>query len=313
VGNQTSPMEFILTDFSEEPILQILSFVLFLFTYLVATVGNAMIILIIIHVPNLRTPMYFFILNLGILDVCYISTTVPNMLGNSLKQWKRISFGGCVVQMYIFLSMAATESFLLVAMSYDRYVAICNPLRYTVIMNRRLCLQLAATSWMIGFTYSTIHTANTFTLKFCRSNVIDHFFCDIPPLLKISCSNTKLNEILIFVVGAVLILPCFPLIVISYVHIVRTVMRIPSAKGRKKTFSTCVSHLMAVCLFYLTGTSVYLRPASANSAFQQDKISAVFYTIFVPMINPIIYSLRNKELKGAIKTVVTKTFLYKMQ
>ncbi|XP_041441972.1 olfactory receptor 5I1-like, partial [Xenopus laevis] len=302
MGNQTAPMEFVLTDFSEEPILKVLSFVLFLFTYLVATVGNVMIILIIMHVPHLRTPMYFFILNLAILDVCYISTTVPNMLDNSLKQVKRISFGGCVVQMYFFLSMAATESFLLAAMSYDRYVAICNPLRYTVIMNWRLCLQLAATSWIIGFIYSSIHTASTFTLEFCRSNVIDHIFCDIPPLLNISCSNTKINEFLIFVVGAVLILPCFPLIVISYVYIVRAIMRIPSATGRKKTFSTCVSHLIAVSLFYLTGTSVYLRPASANSSFQQNKISAVFYSIFVPMVNPIIYSLRNKELKGAIKT-----------
>ncbi|KAG8455583.1 hypothetical protein GDO86_001689 [Hymenochirus boettgeri] len=301
MGNQTSPMEFVLRDFSLTPGFQILSFVLFFIIYLVAAVGNLLIILIIIHVPHLNTPMYFFIANLGILDISYISTIVPIFLSNLLKHHKSISFGGCVVQMFFFLSMAATESSLLAAMSYDRYIAICNPLRYRVIMNPKICFLFAASSWTIGFVYSTIHTVKTFTLTFCRSNVIDHFFCDIPPLLKISCSNTKLNETLIFGVGAVLILPCFPLIIISYIYIIHSILKIPSARGRKKTFSTCVSHLMAVCLFYLTGISVYLHPVSANSSYQQDKISAVFYTILVPMANPIIYSLRNSELKKAIK------------
>ncbi|XP_053304333.1 olfactory receptor 5I1-like, partial [Spea bombifrons] len=301
MGNQTSPMEFILSDFIEEPNLRIFSFNIFLIIYLIGSVGNMIIIFIILQNPHLWTPMYFFIGNLAVLDMCYISTIVPNLLVNSIKERKKISFGGCVVQLYFFLTMAATESSLLASMSYDRYVAICNPLRYTTVMNREFCLELTITSWVIGLVYSVIHTANTFRLNFCRSNVIDHFFCDIPPLLKIACSDTSLNEIMLFGVGAVLILPCFPLIIISYVYIINAILRIPSNTGRKKTFSTCVSHLMAVGLFYLTGSSVYLQPVSASSTQRQDKISAVFYTILVPMANPIIYSLRNEDLKKAIR------------
>ncbi|XP_075424022.1 olfactory receptor 5I1-like [Ascaphus truei] len=311
MGNQTSPMEFVLSGFSEDLRVRVFSFVLFLTIYLIALVGNLMIIFIIIQYSHLWTPMYFFIVNLSILDMFYISTTVPKMLANCLTQRMIISFLGCVVQLYFFLAMAATESTLLAAMSYDRYVAICNPLRYPVVMNRGVCLQLATGSWLIGISYSIIHTANTFRLNFCRSNIIDHFFCDMPPLLKISCSDTRLNEIMIFGVGAILILPCFPLIIISYIYIIRTILKIPSATGRSKTFSTCVSHLMAVGLFYLTGISVYLRPVSASSALQQDKISAVFYTILVPMANPIIYSLRNKELKEAIRKTVTMKFHFR--
>ncbi|KAM4707059.1 olfactory receptor 5I1-like [Discoglossus pictus] len=305
MGNHTAPMEFVLTDFSDEPSFRILTFVLFLCIYLAACIGNMMIILIITHVPHLWTPMYFFIVNLGILDLCYISTTVPNMLVNILRKTKTISFGGCVVQLYLFLTMAATESSLLAAMSYDRYVAICNPLLYHTLMDRKVCAQLATSSWATGIVYSIIHTSNTFKLNFCKSNFINHFFCDIPPLLKIACSNTKLNEILIFGVGAVLILPCFPLIIISYVYIIKAICKIPTATGRKKAFSTCISHLMVVGLFYLTGISVYLRPVSSSTNINQDKISAVFYTILVPMANPIIYSLRNNELKIAIRNTFT--------
>ncbi|XP_053555848.1 olfactory receptor-like protein OLF1 [Bombina bombina] len=310
MGNQTVPMEFILNDFSVNPGLQIFTFILFLVIYLAASGGNILIILIILHAPHLWTPMYFFVVNLGILDMCYISTTVPNFLKNSLSQRKTISFIGCVIQLYVFLSMAATESTLLAVMSYDRYVAICNPLHYHIIMNRKNCLYLAVSAWFNGTIYSIIHTTNTFRLQFCQSNVIDHFFCDITPLLKIACSNTKLNEIMIFGVGAVMILPCFPLIITSYIYIIKTVLRIPSAKGRSKTFSTCVSHLTTVGLFYLTGISVYLHPVSTSTAVNQDKISAVFYTMLVPMVNPIIYSLRNKELKEAIlKRVFIKLIL----
>ncbi|XP_063312536.1 olfactory receptor 5I1-like [Pelobates fuscus] len=308
MGNKTSPMEFILSDLAEKPILQMLCFPVFFTIYLIGSVGNMMIITIILKAPHLWTPMYFFIVNLAGLDMCYISTIVPNLLVNSLRQRKTISYEGCVVQLYVFLMMASTESCLLAAMSYDRYVAICHPLRYTVIINRDVCLQLNVSSWIIGIIYSSIHTSNTFQLHFCRSNVIDHFFCDIPPLLKIACSDTRFNKIMVYGVGAVLILPCFPLIIVSYIYIIHDVLRIPSATGRRKTFSTCVSHLMAVGLFYLTGSSVYLQPLSTTTTQQQDKVSAVFYTILVPMANPIIYSLRNKDLKESISKMMTTKF-----
>ncbi|XP_056430796.1 olfactory receptor 8U9-like [Hyla sarda] len=249
--------------------------------------------------------MYFFIKHLAVLDMCFISTIVPKLLASLISKWSTISFGGCVIQLFFFLALAATESILLAAMSYDRYVAICNPLRYTAIMSREVCIQLSTTSWTIGGVYSTIHTINTFRLHFCRSNVIEHFFCDLPPLLKIACSDIRPNQNMIYGIGAVLILPCFPLTLVSYVFILRAIMRIHSVKGQRKAFSTCVSHLVTVGLFYLTGISVYLRPKASSLALYQDKISAVFYTILVPMVNPIVYSLRNKELKQAIKKTLT--------
>ncbi|XP_040275637.1 olfactory receptor-like protein OLF1 [Bufo bufo] len=304
MGNQTAPMQFVLTGFSKDPDIQIFSFVLFLIIYLIGSLGNLLIFFIIWHVTYLQTPMYFFIKHLAFLDMCFISTIVPKLLVSSISECVTISFGGCVIQLFIFLAMAAAESTLLAAMSYDRYVAICNPLHYIYIMKREVCIQLASTSWIIGSVYSTTHTVNTFRLNFCRSNIIDHFFCDLPPLLKIACSDIRLNQRMIFVIGAILILPFFPLTVVSYVFIIRTIVRIPSATGRRKTFSTCASHLITVS-FYLTGISVYLRPNFTSTALHQGKISAVFYTILVPMVNPIVYSLRNKELKQAIKKIIT--------
>ncbi|XP_053324495.1 olfactory receptor 5I1-like [Spea bombifrons] len=283
--------------------LQIPLFLIFLTIYLFALVGNCTIIIIIIKHPHLQTPMYFFIGNLGILDIFYISTTVPKMLVNFLRARKSISFVGCVLQLYFYLVMAATESTLLSTMAYDRFVAICKPLRYLAIMNQKFCLQLATYSWIIGFIYSAIHTFHTFQLNFCRSNIIDHFYCDIPPLLKISCSDTITSEIVVYVVGGLLVLICFPLIIVSYVFIIQNILRIPSARGRSKTFSTCISHLLSVSLFYVSGSFAYFRPMSLN-AMAQYKINAVFYTIIPPMINPLIYSLRNKELKKALRKVL---------
>lgn len=299
-------MQFVLTGFSYEPNIQVFSFVLFLNIYLIGSLANLIILFIILYVPYLQTPMYFFIKHLAVLDMCYISTIVPKLLMSSISKHITISFGGCVIQLFIFLALAATESTLLAAMSYDRYVAICHPLHYNTIMNREVCIQLSTASWTIGGVYSTIHTVNTFRLHFCRSNVIEHFFCDLPPLLKIACSDTTINQNMIYGIGAVLILPCFPLTLVSYVFIIHAVMKIPSATGQRKTFSTCVSHLITVGLFYLSGISVYLRPKSTSTTLHQDKISAVFYTILVPMVNPIVYSLRNRELKQAIKKTFTR-------
>ncbi|XP_041440889.1 olfactory receptor 5I1-like [Xenopus laevis] len=315
MGNKTAPVEFILKDFSDEPSYQTLTFTVFLVVFLTALVNNVLITVVIIQTPALWTPMYFFIGNLGILDTCYISTIVPRLLVSSLAQNKKITFGGCLVQLYFFFKLSVTESTILAAMSYDRYMAICNPLHYMVVMNKKVCMQLAMISWMNGIAYSTIQTAIVYSLDFCKSNIVDHFFCDIPPLLHISCSGTKIVEIIVILLGSVLVLPSFLFIVISYFYIVRTILRIPSATGRRKTFSTCVSHLINVSLFYLAGTSVYTRPAPRSSDLLQIKISAVFYTVFVPLVNPAIYSLRNCELKGSIRknfNRITGIFLLKV-
>ncbi|XP_029435514.1 olfactory receptor 1019-like [Rhinatrema bivittatum] len=307
--NQSKVTEFILQGFSDSAELQIVYFVVFLIIYIIAVAGNLLIITIIKSDPQLHTPMYFFVGNLSILDTFYISTTVPKMLVNCLSTRKTISFSACVAQLSFFLSMAATESALLATMAYDRYVAICNPLRYSIIVNKKSCIFLAAASWFIGIVYSVIHTSNTFRLNFCGSNVINHYFCDIPPLLKLSCSDTNINVILVFLVGGLLMLGCFVLILTSYVNIIKAILKISSAKGRSKTFSTCISHLTTVALFYITGSCVYFRPASTHS-LDQEKIGALFYSVIAPMLNPYIYSLRNKDLKGAIIKVMRKKLIF---
>lgn len=304
-NNTGLPLEFLLSNISDVPALQIPLFVLFLSIYLLTMLGNWTVILIIFLHPALHTPMYFFIGNLGVLDAIYISTTVPKMLTNYFKKRKIISYAGCVTQLYLYLVMASTESTLLSTMAYDRYVAICHPLRYHAIMNKRVCLELAATSWIIGIFYSLIHTKTTFRLHFCKSIQIDHFFCDIPPLLKISCSNTFINEIVVYVIGGLLVLICFPLIIISYFFIVKTVFKISTAKARTKTCSTCISHFLSVSLFYISGSFAYFHPTSPNS-FSQYKVNALFYTILPPLLNPLIYSLRNKELGKIFKKAINK-------
>ncbi|XP_030042401.1 olfactory receptor 1019-like [Microcaecilia unicolor] len=306
--NQTKVTEFIFQGFSDSAELQIIYFVVFLMIYIIALTGNLLIFTVIRSESQLHTPMYFFVSNLSVLDTFYISITVPRMLADFLSQTKKISFSACVVQLSFFLSMAATESALLATMAYDRYVAICNPLMYPIVMNRTVCILLATASWLVGVIYSVIHTSNTFRLNFCGSNIINHYFCDIPPLLKLSCSDTTINVILVFLVGGLLMLGCFVLILISYVNIIRAILKISSAKGRSKTFSTCVSHLTTVGLFYITGSCVYFRPASTHS-LDQEKIGALLYSVIAPMLNPYIYSLRNKELKGAIMNVIRKKII----
>ncbi|XP_040275636.1 olfactory receptor 8D1-like [Bufo bufo] len=297
-----APLEFLLSNISDMPALQIPLYVFFLNCYLFTMLGNCAVIFIVYFHPALHTPMYFFIGNLGFLDAIYISTTVPKMLINYFKKRKTISYVGCVAQLYLYLMMAATESTLLSTMAYDRYVAICHPLRYHAIMDKKVCLELATTSWIFGILYSLIHTGNTFRLNFCKSIQIDHFFCDIPPLLKISCSSTILTEIIVYVVGGLLVLICFPLIIISYVFIVKTVFKISTAKARTKTCSTCISHFLSVSLFYVSGSFAYFYPTEHNS-FNQYKVNALFYTILPPLLNPLIYSLRNKEIEKVFKKI----------
>ncbi|XP_075681453.1 olfactory receptor 2D3-like [Rhinoderma darwinii] len=297
--NSTTFNVFYLSAFANSMKLKSLLFVVFLTVYLLTLTGNVVIIILTKMDHLLQTPMYFLLRNLAFLDICYTSTTLPQMLVNLLIEHLAISLPACIVQLYVFLSLAASESSLLATMAYDRYVAICNPLRYSVIMSRDACLRMVAGSWVIGGIYGAIHTANTFRLPFCGSNVLNHYFCDIPPLLKISCIDTFPNEATVFVVGGFLMLGCFSLICGSYMHILISVFNIPKGRGRSKSFSTCISHLIVVLLFYGSGSFMYMRPKS-NLMADKEWLLSLFYSCITPLLNPIIYSLRNKDIQGAI-------------
>ncbi|XP_029431558.1 olfactory receptor 1020-like [Rhinatrema bivittatum] len=305
--NQTSVTEFILLGLTDNPILQILLFVFFLLVYIITLLANTGIIVITWLDVHLQTPMYFFLSHLSFVDICYSSVTTPKNLQSLLVEKKSISFLGCALQMYFFIGFAASESFLLVVMAFDRYVAICNPLLYSVLMNRRLCIQLMTAVYLASFVISLIHTTCTFRLSFCESNVINHFFCDVPPLLVLSCSDTLVNEIVIFIIVGFNCITSLLTILISYIYIISTILKIRSAEGRQKTFSTCASHFTAVLIFYCTVVSMNLRPPSSYS-LDQNKVTSVFYTMMIPMLNPLIYSLKNKEVKTAMRKVFRLNF-----
>ncbi|KAM8960646.1 olfactory receptor 5V1-like [Pelodytes ibericus] len=280
-------------------------FVIFLCIYVITLLGNMTIILVTTFDPHLQMPMYFLLGQLSFLDLCYISVTVPKMLSNFLEVKKVISLGGCVTQLLLFISMEGTEAFLLAVMAYDRYVAICLPLRYTMVMKRTVCLLLVAGAWICGMCNSLVHTVFTFSLPFCGSHELKHYFCDIPPLLQISCKDTHINELVLFIVGGAWVgFSPFIFILFSYTFIISTILKMTSAVGKHKAFSTCGSHLTVVALFYGTAIFTYIRPSSAYS-LQRDSIVSVLYSIVTPMLNPIIYSLRNKELKRVVKRYLT--------
>ncbi|XP_053218549.1 olfactory receptor 14A16-like [Podarcis raffonei] len=305
MSNQTSVGEFLLLEFSNTRELQLLHFATFLLIYLTTLVGNLLIIITVGLDHSLHSPMYFFLANLSFLDISYISVTIPKSMVNSLINSRQISYSGCVAQVYLVITFADAELFLLTAMAYDRYAAICHPLYYRVLMSWCVCVEMAAGCWIGSMLYSVVHTANTFRLSFCKSNSIGQFFCDVPQLLKISCSDTYVNDILMFVLGYSLASICFSIILVSYVYIFSTVLKIPSTQGRYKAFSTCLPHLIIVCLFLGTGAFTYTRPRSASSV-GRDLVAAVLYSVVPPLINPIIYSLRNKELKGALRKLIKK-------
>ncbi|KAM9119079.1 olfactory receptor 10A2-like [Pangshura tecta] len=296
--NSTTITGFILLGFSDIPSLQHLFFSVFLVTYIVTLAGNLLIIVLTLADPALHTPMYFFLRNLSFLEMCYTSVNVPKMLGNLFSGDKAISFNGCAMQTYFSFFLGGAECFLLASMAYDRYVAICKPLHYPVIMNRKVSTGLAAGSWLSGFLMSFGHTSMVFTLPFCRSHEINHFFCDIPPLLKLACGDTSRNEMAVFIMAFFFVIFPFMSILMSYICIISTILRMPSGKGRRKSFSTCSSHLMVVAVFYGSACIMYLKPNSSYSP-ETDKFLSLFYTVITPMLNPIIYSLRNKEVKGA--------------
>ncbi|XP_053902642.1 olfactory receptor 11A1-like [Malaclemys terrapin pileata] len=302
--NQTVITEFILLGFGNLPELQILFFLVFLVIYIVTMSGNILIIALVVADQHLHTPMYYFLGNLSCLETCYTSTILPRMLTSLLTGDRTISVSGCFAQFYCFGCLVTTECYLLAAMSYDRYLAICNPLHYTALMNGRLCLQLAAGSWISGFLTCVITMCFMLQLTFCGPNEIDHFFCDFSPMLKLSCSDTSMITLVSFILASINT-PCpFLLTVTSYVCIIATILRIPSTTGRQKAFSTCSSHLIVVTVFYGTLMTVYLLPKT-NTLKALNKVFSVFYTVLTPMLNPLIYSLRNKEVKEALRKVIS--------
>ncbi|XP_001374531.3 olfactory receptor 5F1 [Monodelphis domestica] len=303
--NHSTVTEFILLGLTDSRELQVIFFVIFLAIYTLTVVGNVGMIVLIILDSRLHTPMYFFLSNLSFTDVCYSSTIAPKMLADLMSKKKTISFAGCFLQMYVFIALATTESILFGLMAYDRYVAICNPLLYTVTMSRTICLKMAAGAYTAGLLNSMINTSYLSSLSFCASNIIHHFFCDSPPLLKISCSDTHMNENIISLCAGVNMVGTVLIILTSYIYILVSIMRMNSREGRHKAFSTCASHLTAIIIFYSTAIFTYLRPSSSYS-LNQDKVASVFYTMVIPMLNPLIYSLRNKEVKKALKNVIRR-------
>uniref|UniRef100_A0A8C8SJ28 Olfactory receptor n=1 Tax=Pelusios castaneus TaxID=367368 RepID=A0A8C8SJ28_9SAUR len=304
-GNQSSLGEFILLGVSDRPHLELLIFVLILISYTVTLLGNSTIIVLSCLDPHLHTPMYFFLSNLSFLDLCYTTSLGPQMLVNFRSADKSISGAGCVAQLYISLSLGCTECLLLAVMAYDRYAAICQPLRYTAIMSRRLCLQMTATAWVCGFSNSMVQTILTVRLPRCGRNRVEHFFCESPALLKLACVDTTINEIELLASAVFFLLVPLGLILISYGYIGAAVLRIRSAKGRLKAFNTCASHIAVVSLFYGTAISMYLQPPSSYSQ-DQGKIVSLFYTMVTPMLNPLIYTLRTKEVHGALRRSLGK-------
>nr|XP_033791025.1 olfactory receptor 2D3-like [Geotrypetes seraphini] len=299
-GNLTSVTEFILLGLSSDPKMQLLLFFVFLIIYIVTLTGNILIIIIVIVDSRLHTPMYFFLTNLSFLETCYSSAIVPKALVHFLAERKTISFPECAAQMYIALSLGETECLLLGVMAYDRYAAICHPLHYTVIMNKRACVMMASASWAGGFLLSLVDSVFTLRLPYCGPNEMNHFVCEVPVIIHLACTDTRTTELMIFLVAVVVLLIPFSLILISYLRIISTVLKIRSAEGRHKAFSTCASHLTVVTLFYATIIFMYMRPKSSHSQ-EQDKRITVFYTVVTPMLNPMIYSLKNKEVKGALR------------
>ncbi|XP_025927679.1 olfactory receptor 14C36-like [Apteryx rowi] len=303
MSNSSSFNEFLLLAFADTRELQLLHFALFLGIYLAALLGNGLIITAAACDHRLHTPMYFFLLNLSLLDLGNISTTVPKSMANSLWDTRAISYSGCAAQVFFSFFLFTAEFYLLTVMAYDRYVAICRPLHYGTLMDSRACVKMAAAAWASGFLHALLHTANTFSIPLCQGKTVDQFFCEIPPLLKLSCSDSYLSEVGLLVVGACLALGCFIFIALSYVQIFTAVLRIPSEQGRHKAFSMCLPHLAVVSLFISTGLFAYLKPPSISSP-ALDLVLAVLYAVVPPAANPLIYSMRNKELKEALKKLV---------
>nr|XP_005331666.2 olfactory receptor 1030 [Ictidomys tridecemlineatus] len=309
-GNSTLVTEFILLGLTDRPELQPILFVLFLAIYLITVGGNLGMVVLIKVDSRLHTPMYYFLASLSCLDLCYSTNVTPKMLVNFLSEKKTISYAACLVQCYFFIAMVITEYYMLAVMAYDRYMAICNPLLYSSKMSKGVCARLIAGPYIYGFLSGLMETMWTYRLTFCGSNIINHFYCADPPLIRLSCSDTFIKETSMFVVAGFNLSNSLLIIIISYIFILMAILRMRSAQGRRKAFSTCGSHLVAVTVFYGTLFCMYVRPPTDKSV-EQSKIIAVFYTFVSPMLNPIIYSLRNKDVKQAFRKLIRRNVLSK--
>uniref|UniRef100_A0A8C9QIN8 Olfactory receptor n=1 Tax=Spermophilus dauricus TaxID=99837 RepID=A0A8C9QIN8_SPEDA len=303
VGNRTVLTEFILVGISADPRWQLILFVTFLMLYLLTMAGNMTLVILIKIDARLHTPMYYLLGNLSFLDFWYTSVYTPKILANCFSEDRRISLAGCGAQFFFSCVAVYTESYLLASMAYDRYVAICHPLLYSGTMSSSVCNRLVVGSYIGGFLNAIAHTANTFRLSFCGNNVIDHFLCDVLPLVKMSCTDTRVYVIILSSMVGFAFLSCLLAILISYAHILLAILRMRSASGRRKAFSTCASHLVSVMLFYGSLLFVYTR-TSASYSLESDKVAALFYTIINPLLNPVIYSFRNKDVKEAFRKAI---------
>ncbi|XP_047373662.1 olfactory receptor 5B3-like [Sciurus carolinensis] len=300
--NRTEVTEFILLGLISDPGLQLPLFLTFLLIYTITLVGNLGMILLIVLDSRLHTPMYFFLGNLSLMDFCYSSTVTPTVMAGLLVRDKVISYNACAAQMFFFGAFGTVENYLLSSMAYDRYAAVCKPLHYTTTMTTRLCLFLAIGSYVCGFLTASIHIGDTFSLTFCKSNVVHHFFCDIPAVMVLSCSDRHVSELVLVYVASFNVFFALLVILISYMFIFITILKMHTAKGPQKALSTCASHFIAVSIFYGTVIFMYLQPSSSHS-MDTDKVISVFYTMVIPMLNPVVYSLRNQEVKTAFLKV----------
>ncbi|XP_017519841.3 olfactory receptor 14A16-like [Manis javanica] len=297
--NVTVITEFLLMQFSENKVLPRLCATLSFLIYVAAVMGNLLIITLTTIDQHLQSPMYFFLKNLSLIDICFISVTIPKSIINSLTSSHSISFMGCAAQVFLLICFAGTEFALLLVMSYDRYAAICRPLHYEAVMSRGACVQMVMASWVSGSIYGSLHVAGTFSVRFCGSNTVHQFFCDVPSLLQIACSGDQILEYVFIIVGCCFAFVCFILMVVSYVYIFSTILRIPSGQGRFKCFSTCVPHLTVVTLFLSSGFIAYLGSAS-KSPSSLNLFMSILYSLLTPSLNPLIYSLRNRDMKVAL-------------
>ncbi|XP_058518541.1 olfactory receptor 8B3-like [Ochotona princeps] len=304
-GNGSVVTEFILKGLTDRPELQLPLFFLFLLMYMVTVLGNLSLVTLIGLNSHLHTPMYFFLFNLSLVDLCYSSVFTPKMLMNFTSEKNIISYVGCMVQLYFFLFFGISECYVLTSMAYDRYVAICKPLLYTIAMSPNVCWSLMLGSYVMAFSGAMAHTGCMLRLTFCDANTINHYFCDLLPVLQLSCTSTYVNELVVFIVVSINVIVPSTSIFISYGFILSNILQVSSAKGRSKAFSTCSSHIIAVCLFFGSGATMYLQPSSAET-MDESKISSVFYTNVVPMMNPLVYSLRNQDVKLALRKTLSR-------
>uniref|UniRef100_A0A8D1LU71 Olfactory receptor n=1 Tax=Sus scrofa TaxID=9823 RepID=A0A8D1LU71_PIG len=304
-GNGSFVTDFILVGLTDHPALQLPLFLLFLAMYMVTVLGNFGLITVIGLNSHLHTPMYFFLLNLSFIDLCYSSVFTPEMLTHFLSEKKIISYLGCMTQLFFFCFFAISEAYVLTAMAYDRYVAICNPLLYNIAMSPKVCSSLMLACYLMALSGAMAHTGCMLRLTFCDANTINHYFCDILPLLQLSCTSTYVNEMVIFILGGINIIVPSLTIFVSYGLILSNILRISSTEGRSKAFSTCSSHVIAICLLFGSSVFMYLQPSSSGS-MDKGKISSVFYTNVVPMLNPLVYSLRNKDVKVALRNTLRR-------